>query len=121
MTFTASDVLLKAASRIEEEGMWCQGVLFRGVNLFHLGVDLHQASEPIDFARAVAAQNQRVPECAAGALSSAAVELNVGQQEVDAAMLLLRQTVKDSVTDFNDAPGRTAHEVAEAMRQAALQ
>jgi hypothetical protein len=92
VTFTASDVLLKAASRIEEEGMWCQGRMYLGK-----------------------------AACALGTILRIADELNA---DPDDAWDLLDDWVhakheKDAV-GWNDTPGRNAHEVAEAMRNAAL-
>lgn len=117
MTFTASDVLLKAASRIEEEGMWCQGEWFQGF------FDLVDRKDDFDQAIIVARRGLRLPECATGALASAAVELEVGRRGHLEAWTILCHSLGDFQTpmSFNDASGRTAHEVAEAMRQAALQ
>ena len=96
MSFTASDVLLKAASRIEEEGMWCQGRMY-----------------------------QDDAACALGMLLRVAFDLDASTDATNSAVELVDDLVSgltdgDSLVKWNDAPGRTAHEVAEAMRKAAL-
>lgn len=121
MTFTASDVLLKAASRIEEEGMWCQGEWFRGFPRVFRDLALEYWGDDFDQATTVATRGLRLPECATAALASVAVELEVGRLGHQQAWEVLCRFLDQAPTFFNDTPGRTAHEVAEAMRQAALQ
>lgn len=119
--FTASDVLLKAASRIEEEGMWCQG---RWFDTRELGVEASSVGtgSPGWQARKLRERDLRVPECADGALISVHAELTgqVHGPALQKARRKLRATVNDSPILWNDQPDRTAAEVAEAMRQAAL-
>lgn len=91
--FTYQDVLLKAASRVEQEGMWCQGTMY------------------VETSRGMAA-------CAVGAVALAANELGV--ESGDALNVLNRHLGGGPrIVHWNDAPGRTAFEVAEAMRRAA--
>lgn len=125
--FTASDVLLKASSRIEEEGMWCQGQQVRldaeaQGQLIALGHPL-----PTDWIRDLQVRlyeaGMRVPECAEGAIAATVIELR-GRFDFDLhldALCRLGDSLPDiSVVAFNDRVGQTAHEVAEAMRRAAL-
>lgn len=105
--FDERDVLLKAASIVEQG--WCQGSFYN--------VDELTGAESV---------------CALGAIMQAHRLLGVpeppGHPDGWAAGLLLRQTLNHRpsreglsvVPDWNDAPGRTASEVAEAMRTAAL-
>lgn len=100
MTHDYRDVLLKAASIVEQG--WCQGSAYRNAK-----------GDPCAWDEAVAS-------CAAGALTRAAIE------ESDdwgpgyfGAMVALRLVIPDPVEVWNDTFGRTADEVAAAMRRAA--
>src|SRR5205823_1579103 len=86
---TAADVLLKAASLVEEG--WCQG---------HFGVHL----------------GGKVLRCAAGAIIVVAQD---DEDSGEAALACIEREV-GNVASWNDTPGRTAAEVAAAMRRAAL-
>ena len=111
--FTASDILLKAASRIEEEGMWCQGSFWPG---------LKEKDTTKAFALAQS-RRVRVPECALGALIGAAIDLGLGYMDFADARWKLEAAAGDigvnGAAIFNDATGRTADEVADLMRRAA--
>lgn len=130
VTFTASDVLLKAASRIEEEGMWCQGK-----GWFDL-----QALSLTEFARVTAfggcsgtvlldawalmRADARIAECLEGAIYSTAVQLTEDLDEartlVDDAKSIMAKVSPRGVIYFNDFEALTAYDVADAMRRAAL-
>lgn len=127
MTFTASDVLLKAASRIEEEGMWCRGH-WHQVNDLDLdtwvALRLGHTRGLTDMARALKRAGLRVPECLQGTVASVAVALVDDFAEARrltfAAFDLIGK--KTGVTDpvsFNDQVAGSAHEVADLMRKAA--
>lgn len=126
MTFTASDVLLKAASRIEEEGMWCQQYWFQGQldEVYAQAARIREIDPGLQIPLIVAAQladrGLRLPECAVGAISSASIELDVDSNTWKDAIRRFWLANDRIAEEFNDTPGRTAHEVAEAMRQAAL-
>lgn len=93
MSFTYKDVLLKAASAVEEEGNWCQW----------------KFEDPETGAR-----------CAVGHIAAAEHALDVVSDDPTGdAVEHLEATIGHIVTAWNDTPGRTAHEVAEAMRKAA--
>ncbi len=96
----ATDVLLKAASIVEEG--WCQYV-------FHTNGDGQWATT----------RDKASKSCAAGALSRAASELDANERDSQHAYMALAMHVGGMVTDWNDKDGRTAEEVAEAMRNAA--
>lgn len=112
--FDHRDILLKAASRIEEEGMWCQRKYFDEDQVTRY-------NHAFDAAEQIQRLGVRVPECALAALASATVELGLRFEDWSKAVDIFDRTLdKFSVASFNDALGRTAHEVAEAMRGAAL-
>lgn len=100
------DVLIKAASLVEQG--WCQGHLY-----------LNDDGEPFSFGLDFERRPDKV--CLEGALRVAALDLtgNLG------GMLSMRahQKMADLVYEFpyewNDAEGRTADEVADALRRAA--
>lgn len=94
--FTYVDVLLKAASRVEQEGMWCQKSMFT-----------HDVN------------GRRLSACAVGALLISACELEAYVGDAINALSGHLNTGWGGVTAWNDEPGRTAFEVAEAMRKAA--
>lgn len=117
MDFSASDVLLKAASRIEEEGMWCQQYFFADMP----SVD----NTPGAWYWAQHARSDfRVPECAMGALLSATVDLGLTFADYRQAETRLANFVIERhgnwISEWNDQPERTADEVAQTMRNAAL-
>jgi hypothetical protein len=64
------------------------------------------------------------PLCAAGAVSQAAEELGFVRPEMEARLLQFAGALGGSdvldVHTWNDAPGRTAGEVAEALQRAAF-
>ena len=104
------DVLLRAALIVEEG--WCQGVM-------------HLNNDGVNCYRSKATRS-----CAAGAISRAVggdYYSTPGAKDVEVAALrglqrFLRRSQGNSwvtVAVWNDHPGRTATEVAEAMRQAA--
>lgn len=100
MKFTEKDVLLKAASIVEEG--WCQRTVHRDAR-----------------GHTTALPERAVTSCAIGAVIRA-----VGQLGGDPTLYLearerLMAQVGDDIGKWNDTPGRTAHEVAEAMRRAA--
>ena len=109
--FDERDILLKAASIVEEG--WCQGAYHRRADGTWEGMNL-QGQETVTLRPAA------VTSCARGAILRARHELGLprppyGQSAAD----LLKGSV-GPIIDWNDAPGRTADEVAEAMRTAAL-
>lgn len=63
------------------------------------------------------------PLCAAGAVGEAAIDLGLDRVEMEARMLRFAHALGGSavsdVHGWNDAPGRTAEEVAEALQRAA--
>lgn len=121
-TFTASDVLLKAASRIEEEGMWCRRHWYDDT---HLGeneaVRLLQQPSLGQMALLVGRYKWRIPECAQGAMASSIVDLlgYFDSELLDEANDRVWSLLEMSPVGFNDRAG-SAHEVADAMRKAAL-
>ena len=96
------DVLLKAASIVEQG--WCQGALYR-TNGVHNTLVVQEDAEQ---------------SCAVGAISRALFHLN-GDHELLIATHrnLQKHLLFSEIATWNDSPGRTAAEVAEAMRQAA--
>ncbi len=95
------DVLLKAASIVEEG--WCQGVSHR---------DVHEHP---------CRRSAAVRSCAGGAIGRAVQEMDVFANARGFAHYRLADHVgARAVSEWNDAPGRTATEVAEAMREAAV-
>lgn len=103
MIFDERDVLLKAASIVEEG--WCQGKLHT-----------YQGGEVLVV----------TASCAIGAIDRATTSLvNHGQRDLMAITMMTFGRYIDAqygdvlIKDWNDAPGRTAHEVASAMREAA--
>lgn len=86
--FTASDVLLKAASIVEQG--WCQGT-------------------------SIDSQGRH---CALGAIAAATAELGGAALFLPTVAVLVLH-VGGSAVAWNDTPGRTADEVANAMRKAA--
>ena len=98
------DVLLKAASIVEEG--WCQGVMYRRKDGTSTG------------SREMADQS-----CASGAISRAFFNISESTDLVTlgAAQDGLEYHLSGSIEKWNDASGRTATEVAEAMRQAATE
>jgi hypothetical protein len=63
------------------------------------------------------------PLCAAGAVGQAGEELGLTRSQMEAHLLLFAGALGGSaftkVHDWNDAPGRTATQVAEALERAA--
>lgn len=63
------------------------------------------------------------PLCAAGAVSQAGVDLGMARWEMEARLLQFARALGGSafsdVHNWNDAPGRTAREVAEGLERAA--
>ena len=98
------DVLLKAASIVEEG--WCQGAFYRESPASALGYGA-----------------KAVQSCASGAIDKAVGHLSGGYPHNlghAAEMALVKHLDNwSSIVDWNDHPGRTGFEVAEAMRQAA--
>lgn len=101
MIFDERDVLLKAASIVEEG--WCQHFYWKGADIVNSNV-----------------------HCAVGALGAASVQLGLTTlddpwtgEAMFRAENALANHIGSSVVYWNDSPGRTADEVAEAMRKAA--
>lgn len=108
--FTYVDVLLKAASRVEQEGMWYQGGLWPNETPSSLWAPYIEACS----------LDETTPACAVGTLAIVAVGLDLSEVDYLRALNQLAVSLdNDEIGDWNDAPGRTAHEVAEAMRKAA--
>jgi hypothetical protein len=57
--------------------------------------------------------------CAAGAINTAGHQIGVDLATIDAALMALLRSLGGSILEFNDAPERTADEVAAALRAAA--
>lgn len=91
--FDDRDVLLKAAGIVEQG--WCQNII-------------HERSSD---------GSAIVASCAMGAIVRAAEELN--PLEMSRAIWTLIGYLHEDIAYWNDAHGRTAHEVAETMRRAA--
>lgn len=102
---TRQAILLKAASIVEQG--WCQGVN-------------HRNREGISCCR-----EEAIESCAEGAIVRAFHHLSEDHSDADLTVLtsvplvLGKYLGKASIPAWNDHPGRTADEVAEAMRQAA--
>jgi hypothetical protein len=99
MTFDERDVLLKAASIVEEG--WCQGT----GHIYYSDLRVKAS-------------------CAYGAIYRAVDAIIHGAEErarlANAASHRLRDAIgREGIFDWNDAPGRTKEEVATAMREAA--
>ena len=103
------DVLLKAASIVEEG--WCQGFLVKGPRQGWRESQQHCATGAINRAsydllgEGFAWEDKKSP--------MRALADSLGEEEKEEGMTWL------SVAQWNDKPGRTAAEVAAAMRQAA--
>lgn len=97
---TPQEALLKAAALIEQPGRWTQGSYAKDRNGFPVS---HTSKEAICF-------------CMMGAV------YKVVPYKEDNLLSGVRSLLRPIIGDagpFNDAPGRTAQEVAEAMRKAA--
>jgi hypothetical protein len=110
--FDARDVLLKSASRLEEKGMWCQRSFYKWQETGD-ALTLSQAIE-------LEAQGGKVSTCAEGVISLISRKLGVPDfEERQARTLLYWEIGGRFVPSWNDAPSRTAQDVADAMRRAA--
>lgn len=95
------DVLLKSAERVMEPGKWIQGTSFDGVETTTDAVKKDAAA------------------CALGTLAIMGYRLNNKQKVYEQAHIALYDELGTEIINWNDTPGRTAEEVAEAMRRAA--
>lgn len=97
---TPQAVLLRAAKRIEKPGAFCKGALARSRK----------------GARVVAVGRVAASWCALGSLIR---EARNGLVRHDAVKALAAEIGGASIAEWNDAPERTAKQVAAAMRRAA--
>lgn len=96
-------VLETAATIVLMPKAWTQGYLARD-----------ESGCAVDFESSYAACF-----CAAGAIQRAALELNGNHEDAKLAIYAANRKVPNGITHYNDAPGRTAHEVAAILLKAA--
>lgn len=115
--FDYRDVLLKAASYVEEG--WIQSA-------FHQFKTVSQDRR--SFRGLKQTRVDPLGSCAVGAIDRAAIRLGLEYEHAEAAVERLARSVKgtddfsyadDEIVEWNDTPGRTSAEVAEALRRAA--
>lgn len=113
--FDYTDVLLKASELVAEDGRWVQSAWF------HTGKRAINRAE----AQGLDAAGVRVGICVLGAVTLAAHRLDVSESVLKGARTRLAwflrkfKGAETGVADWNDRPGRTAHDAAEALRAAA--
>lgn len=128
MDFDERDVLLKAAERVSEEGMWCQKTMY-ATWVLDTGAMIEATNFSLTHHNVPIGAKYRVPECAVGAIQSAAYLLagendhatlaRLARNRLSAWLIENRKHSEGSIPGWNDRSRRTAFEVAEAMRKAA--
>lgn len=122
MTFDERDILLKAASLVEQG--WCQNVAWKYEEGFLPRV--HRIGGIFSSREWQEARERITHVCAVGAIRVARADLtgeiphsNLPTALELAAQKRLTRVISSSVIGWNDTPGRTQEQVAEALRKAA--
>jgi hypothetical protein len=108
--FDYRDVLLKASEIVSEEGRWVQKMFFRSArNGQSMGLE----------GVIKRGRQDEVGVCAVGAIQLSAELMGAPARLATKARTAVEMMLGRELTIYNDAEGRTADEVADALRRAA--
>ena len=105
------DILLKAAERVVEPGKWCQGSAYEGTSMV-AWADRHDVA-------ACAWGTLRLIAYRMGLLDKTEGQIQAEVYNAGTAVEAVLNDPEHHLTTWNDAPERTAQDVADLFREAA--